>query len=59
MFIIISITGINANYDTMFSKYTSGRSRVSYNMTDMYPIKLSGQRFDGRAGYEIVDNAYV
>ena len=59
MFIIVSITGINEHLDAVLYKYTSSRSWVSYNMMDMYPIKLFGQRFDGRAGYEIVDNAYV
>ena len=59
MFIIVSIIGINENLDAALHKYTSTRSGVSYNMMNMYPIKLFGQRFDGRAGYEIVDNAYV
>ena len=59
MFVIVSITGINENLDAVLYKYTSSRSWVSYNMMDIYPIKLFGQRFDGRAGYEIVDNAYV
>ena len=59
MFAIVSITGINENLDAVLYKYTSSRSWVSYNMMDKYPIKLFGQRFDGRAGYEIVDNAYV
>ena len=59
MFVIVSITGINENLDAVLYKCTSSRSWVSYNMMDMYPIKLFGQRFDGRVGYEIVDNAYV
>ena len=59
MFVIVSITGINENLDAVLYKYTSSRSWVSYNMMDKYPIKLFGQRFDGRVGYEIVDNAYV
>ena len=59
MFVIVSVTGINENLDAVLYKYTSSRSWVSYNMMDMYPIKLFGQRFDGRVGYEIVDNAYV
>ena len=59
MFIIISIIGINENLNAVLYKYTLSRSWVSYNIMDKYPIKLSGQRFDGRAGYEIVDNAYV
>ena len=59
MFVIVSITGINDHLDAVLYKYTSSRSRVSYNMMNVYPIKLFGQRFDGRAGYEIVDNAYV
>ena len=59
MFVIVSITGINENLDAVLYKYTSSRSWVSYDMMDKYPIKLFGQRFDGRAGYEIVDNAYV
>ena len=59
MFIIVSITGINEHLDAVLYKYTSSRSEVSYNMMNMYPIKLFGQRFDGRAEYELVDNAYV
>lgn len=59
MFVIVSITGINENLDAVLYKYTSSRSWVSYNMMDKYPIKLFGQRFDGRVEYEIVDNAYV
>ena len=59
MFVIVSVTGINENLDAVLYKCTSSRSWVSYNMMDMYPIKLFGQRFDGRVGYEIVDNAYV
>ena len=59
MFVIVLITGINEHLDAVLYKYTSSRSGVSYNMMDKYPIKLFGQRFDGRAGYEIVDNAYV
>ena len=59
MFVIVSITGINENLDAVLYKYTSSRSWVSYDMMDKYPIKLFGQRFDGRAGYEIVDNAFL
>lgn len=59
MFVIVLITGINEHLDAVLYKYTSSRSRVSYNMMNVYPIKLFGQRFDGRTGYEIVDNAYV
>ena len=59
MFVIVSITGINENLDAVLYKYTSSRSWVSYDMMDKYPIKLFGQRFDGRAEYELVDNAYV
>ena len=59
IFVIVSITGINENLDAVLYKYTSSRSWVSYDMMDKYPIKLFGQRFDGRAGYEIVDNAFL
>lgn len=59
MFVIVSISGINENLDATLFKYTSRRSEATYTMMNMYPIKLFGQRFDGRAGYEIVDNAYV
>ena len=59
MFIIVSLTGTNENLDAALYKYTTGRSQVSYNMMNVYPIKLFGQRLDGRTGYEIVDNAYV
>lgn len=59
MFIIVSILGINENLDSLLSKFTSTRSTVSWNMINAYPIKLFGQRFDGRVGYEILDNAYV
>ena len=59
MFIIVSILGIDEGIDAALYKYTSSRSQVSGNMMDLYPIRLFGQKFDGRAGYEIVDNAYI
>lgn len=59
MFIIVSILGIDEGIDAALYKYTSSRSQVSGNMMDLYPIKFFGQKFDGRAGYEIVDNAYI
>lgn len=59
MFIIVSILGINENLDATLYRYTSSRSWVSGNMMDLYPIKFFGQKFDGRAGYEMVDNAYI
>lgn len=59
MFIIVSMLGIDENLDATLYKYTSSRSWVSGNMMDLYPIKFFGQKFDGRAGYEMVDNAYI
>lgn len=59
MFIIVSILGIDEGIDAALYKYTSSRSQVSGNMMDLYPLRLFGQKFDGRAGYEIVDNAYI
>ena len=59
MFIIVSMLGVDEAMDAALYKYTSSRSQVSGNMMDLYPIKIFGQKFDGRAGYEIVDNAYI
>ena len=59
MFIIVSILGIDEAIDSVLYKYTSSRSQVSGNMMDLYQTKIFGQKFDGRAGYEIVDNAYI
>lgn len=59
IFIIASMLGNNEKFDSVIYKLTSSRSQVSREMMDLYPIRLFGQRFDGRASWEILDNTYV
>ena len=59
IFVLSRIIGISESLDIVLLRFTAHRTHVSRRMMDMYSIKLFGQRFDGRAGYEILDNAYV
>ena len=59
IFVLSRIIGISESLDIVLLRLTAHRTHVSRNMMDVYSIKLFGQRFDGRAGYEILDNAYV
>lgn len=59
MFCFAKLIGFSESFDLILLKYTAHRSHVSKRMLDMYPITLWGQKFDGRAGYEVLDNTYV
>ena len=59
MFVFTRMIGISESLDIILLKYTAHRTHVSRSMMDVYSVKLFGQRFDSRAGYEMLDNAYV